>query len=1050
MSITSAVFGTKKRIIFACTAIFCSTILFSTLSTPAHAQEMGASIEVPPSLTLSVPVSVSMNVTPGVKDFDSKSCNIVVGTNSIAGYTLTTSATSTNLTNTTDSTKTISTLPSSSEGYTESNFVANKWGYKIGNGNYKPYVSEVTLADTHEQTAGDTTALTFATKVDFDQPTGTYNLTVNFSAVAKVYVPPYMQDLTVAEVNAMDEGDTKTLIDSRDNQSYTVAKLPDGNVWMTKNLRFTGTSLDSSTTNINTTKTLSYGDLTSGNSNTEPRIHDSGDATTGVWYNYCAASAGTICTDSDSTEASYSLCPAGWRLPTYSEQSAITSYSSDYSPVAGGDYRSGSLGYTSYGSWWSSTAYYDTHRYGLSWNGSSLNTGGFSRHFGYYVRCVLDIPTMQDFTVAEANAMDEGETTTLRDSRDGQDYTVTKLPDGNVWMTQNLRFTGTSLDPSTSDVKTAKTITYGDLTSGESYDQARIHNSGNATNGVWYNYAAASAMSITGGSSNNTEATESICPKGWRLPTSAEQQAITSYISAFSPVTGGYYYGGSLASTGGGFWWSSTADGGINRYRLYYNGSRVGTSSITRDIGIYVRCVLNVPTMQDFTVAEANAMDEGETTTLRDSRDGQDYTVAKLADGNVWMVDNLNLGATTLSSDLTSSNTNLSTTISASNFNSYKKTSGTGTYTAAEYIPVSGTDATSQTPYGTLYNYCAATAGTYCMDLNSTSPTYDICPKGWRLPTREDYENLYSNPNYNTNAKMRAPISEGGAAFALAGIFKDGAPYNLGSYGAYWSSQPVSRNQVDTLALNTSGTLSPYVGWGRNSGLPIRCVLETRTLADLNNVYMQDIPSGIVANTAEGATATLKDYRDYKSYAVAKINGLLWMTKNLDLAGGTTLTSTDSNVTSDYTLPASSTSGFSDYSAYVYNSGSTTCGDGSPCYSYYSYAAATAGTNPSTDGESATSDICPKGWRLPTQAEFNTLVSSYSTSSALTGSPFLAVYGGYYYNSSFKYGGSRGHYWSSTARSSSLVYGLNFDSSSGANAGSNGKSRGFSVRCVKS
>ena len=173
------------------------------------------------------------------------------------------------------------------------------------------------------------------------------------------------------------------------------------------------------------------------------------------------------------------------------------------------------------------------------------------------------------------------------------------------------------------------------------------------------------------------------------------------------------------------------------------------------------------------------------------------------------------------------------------------------------------------------------------------------------------------------------------------------------------------------------------------------------------------------------------------------------MTKNLDLAGGTTLTSADSNVSSNYTLPASSASGFSsDSTAYVYNSGSTSCAkSSSPCYSYYSYIAATAGTNPSSGA--ATSDICPKGWRLPTEAEFNTLRSSYSTGSALIGSPFLAIPGGYFYDSSFDGSGSNGNYWSSTANNSSNAYNLNFNSSN-ANVNNNNKRNGFSVRCVKS
>ena len=167
------------------------------------------------------------------------------------------------------------------------------------------------------------------------------------------------------------------------------------------------------------------------------------------------------------------------------------------------------------------------------------------------------------------------------------------------------------------------------------------------------------------------------------------------------------------------------------------------------------------------------------------------------------------------------------------------------------------------------------------------------------------------------------------------------------------------------------------------------------------------------------------------------------MTRNLDLPGGTTLTPADSNVKSNYTLPASSTTGFSDdYPAYVYNSNSTTCGNNQPCYSYYSYVAATAGTNPS--GGNAANDICPKGWRLPTQTEYNALKN---TGVNLTTSPFYGVHAGYYYSSSLLDGGLGGVYWSSTADGASIAYYLSFSGFTGRTESDYNRT-GSSIRCV--
>ena len=99
----------------------------------------------------------------------------------------------------------------------------------------------------------------------------------------------------------------------------------------------------------------------------------------------------------------------------------------------------------------------------------------------------------------------------------------------------------------------------------------------------------------------------------------------------------------------------------------------------------------------------------------------------------------------------------------------------------------------------------------------------------------------------------------------------------------------------------------------------------------------------------EEHTYILKDARDEQDYTVAKLkDGKIWMTKNLNLAGGTVITSELSDVPANYTLPTangfqegnklpeSSQEGFSDNTmAYVYNTGNSTDNCARPgCYSY--------------------------------------------------------------------------------------------------------------------
>ena len=209
---------------------------------------------------------------------------------------------------------------------------------------------------------------------------------------------------------------TGTLTDSRKDASnntknYTVGVVIANNggasktLWMTQNLAVgcnsAGTgrstvSLTSSNSNVSTTwSTGSAGALTSGNTLTEPRMQCPNGTETyatvseiGAWYNYAAATAGTITGDSSLTAASYSVCPSGWRLPNHSEIVAAASNKDSFSPVAGGFYDGGNNGNTGNGFWWSSLAFGTSTRWHLVYYSSSLYTEYYSRVRGFYVRCV--------------------------------------------------------------------------------------------------------------------------------------------------------------------------------------------------------------------------------------------------------------------------------------------------------------------------------------------------------------------------------------------------------------------------------------------------------------------------------------------------------------------------------------------------------------------------------------------------------------------------------------------------------------------------------------
>ncbi len=217
---------------------------------------------------------------------------------------------------------------------------------------------------------------------------------------------------------------------------------------------------------------------------------------------------------------------------------------------------------------------------------------------------------------------------TLVDSRDGNEYTITKLDDQNCWMTQNLRITGDSIkakDPS----NTTGTITSADSNVSSNYNipassspwqtsgtatselnKQLVHYAGNETNGANYTWYTATAS--TQGSNY------SICPRGWKLPTIAQYESMmraasinfrdcksgscsgSSSASDSTKIRGkpynfpyaGYVGNGSLRNVGSvSYYWSRTANGTDYAYNLYFNSSNVDANNSYRYFGLSVRCI---------------------------------------------------------------------------------------------------------------------------------------------------------------------------------------------------------------------------------------------------------------------------------------------------------------------------------------------------------------------------------------------------------------------------------------------------------------------------
>ena len=189
--------------------------------------------------------------------------------------------------------------------------------------------------------------------------------------------------------------------------------------------------------------------------------------------------------------------------------------------------------------------------------------------------------------------------TTLTDNRDGtvKSYDVSKLPDGNCWMTNNLALGTTSEVTLTSDDtdladNTTFTLPAGDTTSYTATTRlAKIrltNNSGTTANGTYYTWNAAVANTA---SSTPTTITTSICPKKWDLPTGAQYNNLSdkSSYSSSNPTTaapssflidGGYTDGDTFYQTDYSYFWTSTpANGSATSNQA--DGARINSTTMT-------------------------------------------------------------------------------------------------------------------------------------------------------------------------------------------------------------------------------------------------------------------------------------------------------------------------------------------------------------------------------------------------------------------------------------------------------------------------------------
>lgn len=282
----------------------------------------------------------------------------------------------------------------------------NSWGYSTDGANYYkiPTLANHALLktmnslplSTEERQAG----AQIGVKIDTTLPSGTYTKKVVFSAVAhEAPTPETMQAFTCSELEEI--GDSKTLLDVRDNKMYTVKKLDDGNCWMTDSLDISNISISSEDSNLPSGATftipgtnLESDDFTDLNQNEVYR-----DIIYGTHYSFYTATAGWGTSEETSGDSPRDICPKGWRLPTgaaggdfdellggANARQIATELGLRYS---GNTYQGAYIDGGVSGDYWSATASSEDEAYHFGYNSSLILTDStYDKAAGFAIRCV--------------------------------------------------------------------------------------------------------------------------------------------------------------------------------------------------------------------------------------------------------------------------------------------------------------------------------------------------------------------------------------------------------------------------------------------------------------------------------------------------------------------------------------------------------------------------------------------------------------------------------------------------------------------------------------
>ena len=680
---------------------------------------------------------------------------------------------------------------------------AGSWGYSIDHGatysglpDYRDVHPSDIFIESHEAANMSLPFLVGATAAD-DQARGIYYTPITFRAVTRPTVDTidtilYMQDLDEAVYASMKLEKQYQLIDKRDGKMYYIAKLKDGNVWMTQNLDFDlydGIVLSPETSDVAQEITM---DLTPMGRNTDSSTHyyyfdnymyDQGDYycpsgycyrptdlvsldeieqddknyhyALGNRYSYSAATADyfpqCVKYEIDNTEynncynrynneysgqdAETSICPAGWTLP--SSKSGQRASITDFGRAIGLSSDNSGMDYPIFASpiYLVGNGYIYVYQSSVSYNTNNGNNYAYywtstnsGSYNAYYLYAYLYTNSTYDNVTQQYHYYPYS----------GYFSTYTNTYDKYTLLTVRCVAKAPQY-----------TVEYymNDGVATTPYDTWKSTVAWSGNNKVKPKVPNRSGYKFLGWGTSPKTVEARYYPN--------EEIELDSYNVKLYAV------------------WEELSDDDMQE-GIYTFDAVLHRAGKTLTDGYY--------SMQDLSSELCEQVDVGSETTLRDSRDGKLYKVVKDqiapdgTEGTCWMHNDLRLGSKTESYTLTPEDSDVTENFTIPAIQTYQFTDESTFRTALAMDNEDRYDDKGR-PAGYTYNYNLLTAGYYAAHYqeggNQIAAT-SICPKNWTLPR-------FYGQSYTNSEKQ---------------IFDNIEPTNLTNTYYYRSSYPVKHNNI--------------------------------------------------------------------------------------------------------------------------------------------------------------------------------------------------------------------------------------------------------------